>query len=199
MRPQLLGEKYNKIAEWWNEQHQHSDYGISQVERAIKFCTHKGSTLDVGCGSGGRIIRTLTANGFKVTGLDVSSKMIDLARTNHPQVEFHQADIVQWQPASAYDLIIAWDSIFHLPIDAQAPVVTKLCSALQPGGILIYTFGDDYGEHQSHWHDDTFHYSTIGINENLRLLMENQCQLRHLELDQYPEKHVVVIAERQGN
>ena len=38
--------------------------------------------------------------------------------------------------------------------------------------------------------------SSIGTNENLRLLMENGPTIRHLEQDQYPEKHVCVTARK---
>ncbi|WP_018477416.1 class I SAM-dependent methyltransferase [Pontibacter roseus] len=199
MDPLELGKKYDKIAAWWQDQHIDSAYGVAQVERAIRYTQQKRSALDVGCGSGGRIIRKLLEAGFRVTGIDVSAEMLKLAREQHPEVTFQHDDICTWETETKYDLIIAWDSIFHLPLSSQASVVAKLCSLLQQNGILLYTFGNGYGEHDSEWHNDTFHYSTIGINQNLKLLLENDCQCLHLELDQHPdEKHVYVIARKLG-
>lgn len=191
-----IGEQYDKIAEWWDNYHQDSEYGLSQLEKAISYCKSTDSALDVGCGSGGRLIRKLEHHGFKVTGMDTSEKMIDLALSHHPLVDFLVADICTWKPHQKFDLIVAWDSIFHLPFSMQVPVLSKLCGMLQKDGILAYTFGDGYGEHQSEWHNQQFYYSTIGINQNLKVIMENSCECRHLELDQFPQKHVFIIAKK---
>lgn len=191
-----IGEKYNKIAQWWHNHHHESDYGLRQIERAISYSTGSGSALDVGCGSGGRIVRKLESHGFNVTGIDASTKMIEIAKDNHAFAQFFVADICTWDTNQKYDLIVAWDSIFHIPFSMHSLVVSKLCGMLRMNGILTYTFGDDYGEHESDWHNDKFYYSTIGINGNLKVIMENNCECRHLELDQYPEKHVFIIAKK---
>lgn len=193
-----IGEKYDKIAEWWHVYHQNSDYGLSQLERAISYCKSNVSALDVGCGSGGRIINKLESKGFAVTGIDASKQMIKIAKTCHAEAQFVLADICTWNTTLRYDLVVAWDSIFHLPLTMHASVVAKLCSMLNKDGILLYTLGDEYGEHESDWHNDQFYYSSIGINGNLKILIENNCECRHLELDQYPEKHVCIIAQKMG-
>ena len=196
MKPSELGTKYDKIAQWWHDQHEQSSYGVSQFERAIKYTSGGEKALDVGCGAGGRFIRILQNRGFSVTGLDVSKEMIGLAIVNHPEQNFLYQDICSWETEEKFDFIVAWDSIFHLPLNMQRPVVSKLCQLLEKNGILIYTFGNAEGEHTDQWHNDTFYYSSIGINENLQLLINNGLSILHLELDQYPEKHVYVIATK---
>lgn len=196
MEPAVLGTKYDKIAQWWHDRHVHSSYGVTQFERAIRFTSKGGKALDVGCGTGGRFIRILQSRGFAVTGLDVSKEMIRLARQNHPEHTFLHQDICTWDTNEKFDLIVAWDSIFHLPLAMQRRVVSKLCNLLASGGVLIYTFGDAHGAHTDQWHGDTFYYSSIGITENLQLLTGNGLKILHLELDQYPETHVYTIATR---
>ena len=196
MKPAEIGRKYDKIAQWWEQQHQQSSYGVSQFERAISYSSGGGKALDVGCGAGGRFIRILQERGFSVTGLDVSQEMIKLATDNHPEHKFIHQDICSWQTQERFDFIVAWDSIFHLPLMMQKPVVVKLCQLLQKDGILIYTFGNAQGEHTDQWHMDDFYYSSIGINENMQLLINNGLSVLHLELDQYPEKHVYTIATK---
>ncbi|KEO75679.1 class I SAM-dependent methyltransferase [Anditalea andensis] len=191
-----IGDKYDKIAQWWHDYHRESTYGLSQIEKAMAYCGSGGSALDVGCGSGGRIINSIEHNGFRVTGIDPSAKMIALAKANHPSAQFHVADICKWDTDKKYNLIIAWDSIFHLPLSMHYPVLTKLCGMLQKNGVLAYTFGDGYGAHESDWQNDKFPYSTIGINGNLSIIMDCNCECRHLELDQYPEKHVFMIVRK---
>lgn len=196
MKPSVTGTKYDKIAQWWNDQHLHSSYGVNQLQRAIEYSARGGKALDVGCGSGGRVVQTLQSNGFSVTGLDVSKEMINLARTNHPEHKFLHQDICTWEVSEKFDFVVAWDSIFHLPLANQKPVVSKLCRLLVKGGVLIYTFGNAEGEHTDQWHNDNFYYSSIGINENIKLLLDNGMSISHLELDQFPEKHVYAIAVR---
>jgi 2-polyprenyl-3-methyl-5-hydroxy-6-metoxy-1,4-benzoquinol methylase len=196
MKPAEIGRKYDKIAQWWQQQHQQSSYGVSQFERAISYSSGGEKALDVGCGAGGRFIRILQERGFSVTGLDVSQEMIKLATDNHPEHKFIHQDICSWQTQEKFDFIVAWDSIFHLPLMMQKPVVLKLCQLLQKDGILIYTFGNAQGEHTDQWHMDDFYYSSIGINENMQLLINNGLSVLHLELDQYPEKHVYTIATK---
>ena len=75
-------------------------------------------------------------------------------------------------------------------------MVTKLCGLLADNGILIYTFGDAYGEHEDNWHNDQFHYSSIGISENLAIMSESGVVCKHLELDQWPLNHVYVIGQK---
>jgi len=62
MKPQKTGELYDNIALWWQEQHRESSYGVEQINRAISYLKHGKKVLDVGCGSGGRIVSLLEHN-----------------------------------------------------------------------------------------------------------------------------------------
>lgn len=75
-------------------------------------------------------------------------------------------------------------------------VIEKLCDLLNASGIFIYTFGIAIGEHTDTWHEDNFYYSSIGINDNISVLINSGLTIMHLELDQYPEKHAYVIAKK---
>ena len=195
-QPPDIGQQYDAIAEWWHDYHQDSDYGVAALECALGFASKGGRALDVGCGAGGRLLRKLQARGFHVTGLDASAKMIELARRHHAHGRFLKADISEWQSEETFDFILAWDSLFHLPLNQQAPVLTKLCTMLADRGILLYSFGDDTGTHRDTWREQEFHYSSIGVPKNLEILRANGMRLQHLERDQFPEAHVVAIAQK---
>lgn len=197
MNPIETGKKYDKIAEWWHEQHKDSDYGMKSFDRAFQFVENRNSCLDVGCGAGGRFLKKLESEKFKITGIDVSEKMIRLAKINHPGQIFIKDDICNWSSKEKYDFIFAWDSIFHLPFKSHPKVISKLCDYLNKGGILLYTFGNSVGEHTDTWHQDHFYYSSIGISKNIQLIIENGLTPLHLELDQFPERHVVLIGKKK--
>ncbi|MCC3427773.1 MAG: class I SAM-dependent methyltransferase [Microcoleus sp. PH2017_01_SCD_O_A] len=190
--------RYDRIAHWWQTQHQDSLYGIPQLERAIQFTHKKQVALDIGCGSSGRFIKVLSEHGFQVEGLDISSEMIDLAKQLHPNIVFYRADICCWNPPKPYSLIVAWDSTFHLPLDMQESVMKKLCNALEPDGVLMFTCGGGHeaGEVSGTFQGQDFEYSTLGVNAFLKILSESQFTSLHLEYDQYPENHVYIIAQK---
>jgi len=199
--PEDIGRQYDDIAPWWNDYHKNSDYGVAALERALNLATgtinsDKARALDVGCGSGGRLLTRLEGHGFHVTGLDASKNMIKLAQDNHPKSEFIHGDIRHWQGELSYDFILAWDSLFHLPLKQHQPVLSKLCRRLSPGGIIIYTLGDDRGEHTDKWRGQEFYYSSIGVQENIEILHHEGLSIFHLERDQYPDRHVYMIAQK---
>ena len=152
----------------------------------------------MGCGSSGRIIQLLIDQGYAVEGLDISSRMLELARKRHPTVTFHQADICTWTPAGAYDFISAWDSIWHVPLDQQAYVLRTLVHALAPEGIIIFSTGGV--EEPAFVKDEAMgvpmYTAALGIPQVLQVLADAGCACRHLEYDQHPELHLYIIAQK---
>ncbi|MBD2105288.1 trans-aconitate 2-methyltransferase [Leptolyngbya sp. FACHB-261] len=198
MDPKDTAARYDQIAHWWQNEHQNSPYGIAQLERAIQFTSQRHSALDVGCGSSGRFIKTLFEHGFQAEGLDISREMINLAKQLHPEITFYVEDICRWIPPKLYSLISAWDSTFHLPLEAQEPVIEKLCNALEPGGVILFTCGGGHtnSEISGAFQGQNFEYSTLGVDAFLRILAKQNCTCRHLEYDQYPENHVYIVAQK---
>ena len=198
MKPEETGSHYDRIALWWQKEHLHSAYGIGALEKAIKFTDDKSTALDIGCGSSGRFIDVLIRNGFTPAGLDVSAEMISLARQRNPGVIFYIGDICTWKLPRKFDLISAWDSTFHLPITEQKPVLKKICDGLNPKGIVLFTCGGGIGSEEisGGFQGENFDYSTLGVDEFLRLIIEFGCSCKHLEYDQYPENHVYIIGQK---
>jgi SAM-dependent methyltransferase len=203
MDPEAIGRSYDRLAREWQELPNKS-YGVTQFERAIRFTKNRGAAFDIGCGSEGRMIDLLLKHRFHPEGLDVSAEMIALARERHPGVTFHHGDISEWKFSRAYDFISAWDSTWHLPLKLQEPVHEKICAALAPGGVYIFTTG---GLDEADEKLDTFNsipggvplsYSVLGVPRLLALLNKCGSICRHLEYDQYPEMHLVVIAQKRS-
>jgi SAM-dependent methyltransferase len=198
MTPSEIARSYDQLADHWNSDAFPRNNGIEQHERAIAFLKERRHALDIGCGSSGRIIDLLTSHGFDVEGLDISYQMIELAKQRHPNIRFHHADICEWDFPRKYDLISAWDSIWHLPLTDQEPVLKKILQGLTSGGVCIFTTGglDAPSEKVDSAMGPQMYYSVLGIPNTLKLISETGCICRHLEYDQYPELHLYVIAQR---
>lgn len=197
MEPSETGAHYEAIAKWYQE-NVPPTYGLTQLERALKFAPAEGRALDVGSGSQGRFVERLIERGFATEGVDISPAMVALARERSPRAKFHVGDICEWELPAKYDFISAWDSTFHLPLDRQEPVLRKLCGGLAPGGVLLFTCGGgEVGEISGSFAGQDFEYSTIGVEAFVHVLAECGCFCRHVECDQYPEKHVFIVAQRK--
>jgi len=195
-------KSYDALADHWNSDDFHRENGMEQHLRAIRFTNKSGCAIDIGCGSSGRIIDLLCENGFQVEGLDISEGMLDHARSRHPEVIFHQADIVDWEFPKQYNFISAWDSVWHVPLEHQEAVLRKLCGGLADQGVLIYTSGgiDKAEEGSNPFKGQPLYHAALGIPKLLEVITNEGCICRHLEYDQAHKndvgKHLYLIIQR---
>ncbi|MCC5829532.1 MAG: class I SAM-dependent methyltransferase [Phycisphaeraceae bacterium] len=203
MNPKETAKSYDELAAHWNGEHFNRKNGILQHQRALRFAKSKALAIDIGCGSSGRIIDLLIAEGFDVEGLDISPRMIELARKRHPEQTFYRSDICDWVFPRKYDFISAWDSIWHAPLGSHEAILLKLCAALNEDGILIFTSGglDRPDAGCNSFMGTPLYHAALGIPQLLKIIDSAGCICRHLEYDQYPELHIYLIvqkAERGG-
>ena len=196
--PEQIGRAYDSITHLWQSDDFNRDNGMAEHRRALGFVDGRGAALDVGCGCTGRFIDWLLAEGFTPEGVDISARMIELAQQRHPQVPFYHQDICQWTLPRRYDFITAWDSIWHIPLSEQEPVLTKLVDALEPGGVLIFSCGatDEAGEHTDDFMGPEVSYSSLGVNGFWQLFSQLPCRIRHFEVGQHPQLHSYFIVQK---
>src|SRR4051794_23703487 len=60
--------------------------------------------LDVACGTGGHI--DSLKKHYVVQGLDLSGEMLDVARRRHPDVVFHQADLIDFDLGRQFGAVV---------------------------------------------------------------------------------------------
>ena len=135
---------YDAIAEQW---HSHSreqayvDRVLGYVDRVLKDLPPGSKVLDVGCGTGSPIALYLAQQGYRVTGVDQSEKMLEIARAVVPAAEFIHGDMVEMQFTEKFAAAIAWDSIFHVERKHHSAIYRKLASALEMGGRMLLSVG----------------------------------------------------------
>ena len=198
MTPQQTAATYDRLASVWNDPSFNWANGMEQHRRALRFLAEKGKAIDIGCGSSGRIIDLLVAEGFDTEGLDITPEMVRLARELHPEVTFHVGDICAWKLPQKYDFISAWDSIWHAPLASHEAILRKLCDGLSDGGVLIFTTGgvDAAGEVSNAFEGEMLYHAALGIPKVLEIVSQEGCICRHLEYDQHPELHLYLIVQK---
>ena len=96
--------------------------------------------LDAGCGAGEPVARYFVARGDTVAGIDVSERMLALARRQVPEATFQRMDVraLDFPPAS-FDAIAAVYGVFPLPRAEHAGLFAGFARVLKPGGRLLLT------------------------------------------------------------
>ena len=96
--------------------------------------------LDLGCGAGQLAHHLATSGAAEVIGVDVSERMLALARAEfaHPRVTYARAAIEDVTfPAGRFELV-ASVLAFHY-VDDYAGLVRRIAGWLAPGGVLVYS------------------------------------------------------------
>ena len=100
---------------------------------------------DLGCGPGNSTeLLVERFPGAQVVGLDNSPAMIESARKRLPQVSFELADITQWRPPRAPDLIYSNATLQW--VGEHRALIPRLFSLLAPGGVLAVQMPDNLRE-----------------------------------------------------
>lgn len=104
--------------------------------------------LDAGCGPGA-YAQILVRRGAKVVGVDISPKMLRLARARvGDKVEFHHADLTKpmtFLKESSFDIVI---SPLVIPyIRALAHLFKEFYRVLKNPGVLVFSDGHPFGDY----------------------------------------------------
>jgi len=95
--------------------------------------------LDLCCGTG-QLVKVLTAEGYSVTGLDGSVRMLQYARKNVPSAEFIPGDARTFKLSAAYDAVFStFDALNHIMTRTELEqVFENVYTCLNVGGIFIF-------------------------------------------------------------
>jgi SAM-dependent methyltransferase len=101
-----------------------------------------GQILELGCGSG-VLARRLLDEGYSVTGIDVSSAMLDMARTRAPEARyvnasFHDADLPSCRAVLSIGECLNYLNAAPDHANTLESLVRRVHGALEPGGLLIF-------------------------------------------------------------
>jgi len=131
-----LKETYNLIARYWHQDHNSDDWWIEGTKAFIEQLPPGAHILDVGCGSGVKS-KYLIEHGFKVTGIDISDKLLEIAREEAPVADFRELSMTELDSMTErFDAVFAQASLLHIPKKQAADVVQQMARRLVPGGLL---------------------------------------------------------------
>ena len=145
--------------------------------------------LDLGCGAGIPMTATL-AVGRSVTGVDISSAQIALARANVPSASFIQADLTTLAfPSRSFDAVVAFYSLTHVPRAEHAALFGRIRSWLRSGGLFLASLGveDSPDEIEADWLGVDMFFSHFSARVNRRLVTEAGLVIERADVATEPE------------
>ncbi|HYB88311.1 MAG TPA: class I SAM-dependent methyltransferase [Streptosporangiaceae bacterium] len=104
-----------------------------------------GRVLDAGCGEG-YLARVLAARGARVTGIDLSPHLIELARAKDPagDIDYRVADLSLPVPGTAGYFDAAASYLVLNDVRNYRGFAATLAASLKPGGRAVLAFNNPY-------------------------------------------------------
>jgi len=168
---------YEKIACWFDEHRSRELFEKAWLDKTLKLLPQNAQVLDLGCGMGEPIIPYLLEKNCRVTGIDGSAQLVDLATSRFPQVKFIVRDMRGLDLGRKFDLIIAWHSVFHLSREDQRRMFATFASHLKQGGVLLFTTGEISGEIWSDNGGEELYHASLSPHEYQDLLKQHGFRL----------------------
>jgi len=122
--------------------------------------------ISLGCGSGVDT-RWLADSGAKrVVGIDVSTGLLDIAKTENPDLEFHEMNMEKLDfPDNSFDL--AYSSLAIHYVDDWTVPLKEARRILRPNGKYIFSCGHPVDSAVEYEIRDGFKYAVLGRKVNL--------------------------------
>jgi SAM-dependent methyltransferase len=100
-----------------------------------------GGVLDLGCGTG-RWVPLLERRGLAYHGIDISGRMVEIARREHPGARFEKFDGQSFPfGAASFTLVLSMAVIHHNTYPRQERLLDEIVRVLEPGGALLLMEG----------------------------------------------------------
>ncbi|MFC1534668.1 class I SAM-dependent methyltransferase [Thermodesulfobacteriota bacterium] len=106
---------------------------------------NKKPVWDLGCGPG-QTTKYLKDLGIEISGLDLSEKILEQARTNHPEINFRKGNILKLEfDDDSIGGVVAFYAIVHFTEEQVGIAFREAFRVLQLGGLFLFTYhvGED--------------------------------------------------------
>ena len=129
------GARYDDVAEWYDAEFATTHLGLSAREVVLRLLGEgPGRLLDLGCGGGAHAV-AFAERGWTVTGVDISSAQLELARARGIEVLEVDAAALPFEDES-FDTVVSMFT--HTDVDDFATVIHETARVLRAAGPLVY-------------------------------------------------------------
>lgn len=139
----LVRDGYNALSyRYRSDDADEGEYTPWLEDLHYRLPARRASVLDLGCGCGIPVARSLTTAGHEVTGVDISDVQIQRARRLVPAATFMRADALTLDlPHASFDAVVCLYTLIHMPLEQQPHLIERIAAWLRPSGWLLATTG----------------------------------------------------------
>ncbi len=146
-----MGQDLNKIesmydtvakeyAEAFSGEHEKKPKDQEILHRFSQEIGDRRPVWDFGCGPG-QTTRYLKNLGVEISGLDLSEKILEHARTTHPDIHFQRGNILELEfENDSIAGAAAFYAVVHFTEEQVGIALREVFRVLQPGGIFLFTY-----------------------------------------------------------
>jgi len=151
-----LIQSYDRIASRYAEEFfdelARKPFDRELLDRFAGGIRDEGPVVDVGCGPG-QVTRYLHDRGLRVTGIDLSERMLACARERSPGVPFEVGDLRALdRDAESLAGLVGFYAIIHLGREEVQRALAEMHRVLGRGGALLLSFhGGEGTAHADEW------------------------------------------------
>jgi ubiquinone/menaquinone biosynthesis C-methylase UbiE len=140
-------QPFDQIVNLYQEIHGDNPHQVAMVDRIAANLTAGAAVLDLGSGSGIPTAARFAGLGMRVTGVDLSEKMIVAARQQVPNADFQQADFRSLTfETGCFEAVTAFFSLLMLSKAEIEKVLPRIRRWLRPGGFFAFSMVDFDGD-----------------------------------------------------
>lgn len=138
----VVQEGYDRVANSYFQARTDDGEDIAVLADVLHDLPSHGRILDAGCGSGIPVARQLLDAGHAVTGLDLSSGQLSLARSNLAKCQLVQGDLTNL-PFSygSFDTVVSYYAIIHVPREEHEALLSEIHRVLRHDGRALLCLG----------------------------------------------------------
>ena len=199
MTPDDILPTYQRVAQGFARSRDKTLFERRWLDRMLDHAPGR-RVLDLGCGPGLPIARYLSDRRAEVTGVDGAEAMIELFRANLPRAEAICADMRGLDLDRQFDVILAWNSFFHLGAADQRAMFPVFTAHAAPKAVLMFTAGPAAGEPIGQVEGAPIYHCSLEPEEYSALLDENGFDLlQFTPEDPGCQGHTVFLARRRAS
>ena len=158
---QATQDIYRRQAKGWDAHRARVFFEKAWLDRFLGHVKEGGHVLDLGCGAGDPIGAYILSRNFKLTGVDYSEAMIDMAAARYPDALWHVGDMRALALDGPFDGVLSWDGSFHLSREEQRGLIADLGRLVRPGAPVMLTVGPEDGETTGMVEGETVYHASL--------------------------------------
>jgi len=129
-----------EYAETFAGEHQKKPKDQEILHRFSQEIGDRRPVWDLGCGPG-QTAKYLKDLGIEISGLDLSERTLEEARTIHPDIHFRKGNMLDLEfDDDSIAGIVAFYAVVHFTDEQVAKAFREIFRVLQPGGLFLFTY-----------------------------------------------------------